>query len=664
MHSDKIKLILISFLALFLELVLIRWYPSHIFSIAFFSNAVLIASFLGLGLGLLLSHKKIEYFDYFPYMIAAAITIIILLRNLGIGIPADAQTWIWSGYYGNRINEVSSLRISISQLAAFIFLLTAAIFIPIGQKIGKLMNAFEPLRAYTLNVFGSLLGVISFAVISFFNAPSYVWFLAVLLIAVLIIPKDNKLIVKIFVIAAAIFVIALIEKDTIWSPYYAINTVKDSNNSVNVYVNQLFHQKAVNFEREPVLYEKYMLAYTWFRPKRVLIIGAGTGNDVWIARKAGVEHIDAVEIDPVILKLGHPQRPYDSDKVKVFIDDARSFMHRDLEKYDMIVYGTLDSHASLSMTSSIRLDNYIYTKEAMEEARHLLKPDGVAVLLFSIPKEWMCIKLLETARIVFGSDSTRYLIRDNYLFNLMVVAGPGVKKACIMRPDLNKQLLPLPPQMETSIPRDDWPYLYLSERTIPRLYLITLLALILISVGAIFILSPLKEGRINPLFFFLGSSFLLLETKSVTTFSLLFGSTWIVNAVVFASILIIALLANKLVMAYNLRESKLFIAGLLLSLIFVYIFPISIFLRLTFPVKILAAGMIIALPILFSSILFAIVIRFTKDMGMAIGSNLLGAVVGGFLEYSSMVLGLNALYIIAFACYLIAAYHIIISEKN
>lgn len=658
--QQKTALVLVSFLGLFLELSLIRWFPAHIFSIAFFSNAVLIASFLGLGLGFLLSHYKRDFFIFFPYILTASLCLVLFLQNIRVTLPANAQTWIWSYYQGNKLYNVSFLKLTITQLIGLIFALTVTVLIPIGQKTGKLMQGFDPLVGYTMNILGSLLGVIGFGTLAFFHAPAYIWFLISGLIIVAVNYQKRGSIISLSIIAATVFIVGISEKEILWSPYYSIALRRTENKGVSVYINQLFHQKAVNFAEEPSTYEKYMLPYRWFRPKRVLIVGSGTGNDVWVARKAGAEHIDAVEIDPLILKLGyneHPQRPYDSDKVKVFVDDARSFMHRACGEYDMIVYGTLDSHATLSVTSSIRLDNYVYTQEALQEARRLLAPDGVVVLLFSVPTDWLAVRLLETARSVFGSDETRYIIMDQYLFNLMIVAGPRISQA-LSDQSVSGALSSLPAKANITIPTDDWPYLYLARRGIPHLYLSSLIFLICFSLLAILIFSPLRPGKINPLFFLLGCGFLLLETKSVTTFSLLFGSTWTVNAVVFLAILAIALLANWLVKSRQLKNPRWFLGGLILSLIFLYFFPVTNFLRLGFFIKILSASILLALPILFTSLIFAILIKGTKDAGIALGSNLLGAVIGGFFEYTSMIWGLNALYLVALGWYIIAAFYL------
>lgn len=651
MSSNKIKLILVSFLALFLELVLIRWLPAHLFSLAFFSNIILIASFLGLGLGFFTSRYKRDLFNLFPLILFVFILIALFLRNVQIDIPIDAKTWIWSYYSANKIEGVSLFKLSITQLISLIFVLSSALFIPIGQKIGRLMKEFKPLKAYSLNVLGSLLGVIGFALFVSLGLPAFTWFIIVGIIISFLSFKKPKFVLNLILLLLIIVTIGYIERDTIWSPYYSINTQRSEDESISVFVNQLFHQKAINFNVDEHAKQKYMLPYSFFDPEKVLIIGSGTGNDVWAALEAGVDQIDAVEIDSSILKLGHPLDPYESDKVEVFIDDARSFVHKasGVKKYDMIVYGTLDSHATLSMASSIRLDNYVYTLEALKETKELLTEDGVIVLLFSVGNNWLAEKLIVLTGEAFGYENTGYLITDSYLFNLIIMAGPGLEDGV---------LLPVPSELTSNIPTDDWPYLYLSDHTIPKLYSFSLLIMIIISLISVLAFSPVKRFKINPVFFFLGIGFLLLETKSITTFSLLFGSTWLINAIVFSSVLAIVFLVNWIVLKTSLKDPRIFFGGLILSLILLYFFPIATLLKFNLFVKIIVSGFLIALPIFFSSFVFSILIRKVKNINISLGSNLLGAVVGGFLEYSSMIWGLNALYILVLICYLVAWFFI------
>ena len=76
----------------------------------------------------------------------------------------------------------------------------------------------------------------------------------------------------------------------------------------------------------------YVLPYALVGPReKVLVLGAGSGNDVAAALRAGARAVQAVEIDPVIVALGrerHPNRPYASERVEVSIDDARAFFHK------------------------------------------------------------------------------------------------------------------------------------------------------------------------------------------------------------------------------------------------------------------------------------------------------------------------------------------------
>jgi len=122
-------------------------------------------------------------------------------------------------------------------------------------------------------------------------------------------------------------------------------------------------------------------------PNEVAIVGAGAGNDVAAALRSGAQHVDAIEIDPAILlagKMNHPEKPYDDPRVRPIVNDARSFLRNTKARYDMIVYGLLDSHTLLSAASSVRLDSFVYTIEGLREAREKLKDNGVLSLSLAL----------------------------------------------------------------------------------------------------------------------------------------------------------------------------------------------------------------------------------------------------------------------------------------
>ena len=111
-----------------------------------------------------------------------------------------------------------------------------------------------------------------------------------------------------------------------------------------------------------------------------------------------------IEIDPVIIRVGrerHPDNPYADPRVRVINDDARSFLSRATDTYDLIVYGLLDSHTLLSHGSSVRLDSFVYTIEGLREARSRLKPDGMISLSFTVLSDALGRKIYLMLQEVF-----------------------------------------------------------------------------------------------------------------------------------------------------------------------------------------------------------------------------------------------------------------------
>jgi SAM-dependent methyltransferase len=396
-------------------------------------------------------------------------------------------------------------------------------------------------------------------------------------------------------------------------------------------------------------------------PNSALVVGAGTGNDVAAALRHGVGHIDAVEIDPVIINLGkvyHPEHPYDSPLVKVYNDDARAFFKKATGQYDLIIFGFLDSHTLLSSFSSVRLDNFVYTRESFQEAGRLLRPNGAIVLSFSSGRSFVNDRMYATLQSAFGIPPQVY---DNgYVDGLTFVVHKDAQKdssaeaPLLAAHDISAQFSG--GKAGHLVATDQWPFLYLARRTIPK-SIMWVLALFL--VGAFLVLRrtvavPLITSRQSIHLFLLGAGFLLLETKGVTELSLLFGSTWTVNAVVIAAFLCMGLLANLLIMyrpfPQTLAYSALF-ALLLLSLIL----PYSLFSGLSAPLKVLSASIIVGLPVFFSGMIFSRSFRGVSSPAQALGVNLFGAVVGGTLENAVMIGGTMSLGILAIVLYALSA---------
>jgi len=152
--------------------------------------------------------------------------------------------------------------------------------------------------------------------------------------------------------------------------------------------------------------------------------------------------------------------------------------------------------------------------------------------------------------------------------------------------------------------------------------------------------------------FMMGAAFLLIETRGVVNLSLLFGSTWVVNSAVFAGILFMAYLANGYVKRYGSPRLESVFILLFGALLLNYFLPLSALLQLPLWLRGVTGGIINALPIGFAGVIFSTIFNKSTNTAASLGSNLLGAMVGGCVEYLSLLIGLRALALLALAIYL------------
>jgi hypothetical protein len=151
--------------------------------------------------------------------------------------------------------------------------------------------------------------------------------------------------------------------------------------------------------------------------------------------------------------------------------------------------------------------------------------------------------------------------------------------------------------------------------------------------------------------FFMGAAFLLLETKSVVQFALLFGTTWFVNSLVFVGVLLSVLLAIEVERRILIARPGLLLGVLFLGLFVAWLIPTGSLLSLPIVPRLLAAIAIAFFPIFVANLIFAERFRDTEDPTAAFGANLLGAMVGGTLEYLSLLTGFRALLFLVAALY-------------
>ncbi len=656
-----------SFLILFLELALIRYIPANVRMAAYFINLVLIATFLGMGTGLLLQYRKTNFTFLFPPVLLALFLVCSYFGNIIVQADKESAEFLWPTYYD--LSPVSK-KWGIVPVISILFLFATLIFIPLGQGMGREFSKFRPLIAYSINVAGSLAGIIVLAVLSQLSTGPLVWFSLSGLAFLLLCSNKKEIISFILCFPIIIFLVVQAKQDSeVWSPYYKIDAFLNPP-AVTVNVNGSFHQHIMNFSDEVLKKSEYTrkIFVDYLRPYEllesvddVLILGAGTGNDVVIALHQGAKHVDAVEIDHEILKLGkakHFQSPYADKKVDAYVDDARAFLKKTNKKYDLIVIGTLDSQTLLSGMTSVRLDNYVYTVESFRSIKDHLKPDGALVLYHMSSEQYIVYKIYAALAQAFEYPPIMNINKPPHLFNITLVATkePWEKE---LPEEFRSQFSVYDFSGEENFayipPTDDWPYLFIKNPGIPNHYwkvagIVAVFTLIL-GGGAIGIREIRKFDA--PLFF-LGAGFLLLETKSVTEMSLLFGSTWQVNILVFSSVLILVLLANMTAIKFqDIRLDRLFL-GLFLSIALCYFVPVSSLLDFPLLLQWALGGIKVALPLYFSSLIFATVFKTRERAALALGYNLIGSIVGGLLEYSSMVWGTKSLYLTALVMYFLA----------
>ena len=685
-------LFLVSALGLFVELIFIRWVASELRVLAFYKNFALIAAFLGLGLGFAARRNgptKGWFERYFFPLLAVSVVVVLALGRTPLSEVillnrATAQEFIWAGTLDISSPLVSALLdVAFYAVLLMLFALITVLFIPLGNLTARKFSAFRPLPGYTINVLGSLAGILSYTLISFLGWPPAVWFLLVGAAGLYFLPRDlgRRWIVQAF-LAAVPVVLALAwptgADRTLWSPYYRIDITAQYAPSdprlrlgYELSVNQAWHQRlwdlgpefvAAHYPAAPEHFDTLLAEYdTPYavapRLDRVLIVGAGTGNDVAGALRVGAGHVTAVEIDPLILRIGeelHPEGPYaEPTRVTQVTQDARSFFRHDSGQYDLIVFGLLDSHTLFSTASSVRLDNFVYTQEGLAEARDLLAGDGLLALSFGVPRanEWVGLRIYRTLTDVFGHPPQVYEFpSDDILF---LIARDPLPDPLVRDP----RVTPRPDYVyreDLGSVTDDWPYLYLQQRSVPTTYLVGLCGAILLSVLLIRRALP-NFRQIDLHFFFMGAAFFLLETKSITEMALLFGSTWIVNAAVIAAILTMIVIANLVVERFRMTDARPYYVLLVAALLFDYFVPVSSFLGLPFAWRIVLASLAQAIPLFFAGMIFAITFSQTGSIEIALGSNLLGGVLGGIVEYASLALGIRSLYLLALVFYVLSA---------
>ncbi len=693
---------LISFLILYLELILIRWVGSEIRIFGYLSNFILIACFLGVGIGCFQAHLSFKAVDFLLplfvliFIVAepAGIRGIFSMRHITESLSILTDSVIWNEAV-SLSHELFAYKFIVAIWACLmtlsLFALITYIFVPLGRYLGSLFQSHpNPIMAYSVNILGSLFGTWALAGLSFLQTPPIVWFSVFLLVLSLYFPRQRSEQVRWIVLAIGI-VISLLPfrsefTEVHWSPYQKLSLkplwthdgkvslgylVQVNNTMYQIMSNlsqKFLEENAEYFGEHEASLGPYDLPYRFVEKKdHVLVVGAGSGNDCAVALRYQAGHVDCVDIDPVIVDMGrrlHPEKPYDDSRVRITIDDARSFFEKSDSKYDVIWFGFLDSHSLISSYNNIRLDHYIYTRESLEKVKSMLSESGVVVILFAAQREWIAERLFGLLTEVFGREPLAYHHFKNgdkneiYEGTAFIVGNVNLEQKLALidekaRNIIERNRLRYAPNVRLT--SDDWPFLYLEKARIPSLHAVLSIILILC-----FLLFRKKifgaDIQIKWEFFFLGAGFLLLEVQSITKGALLFGSTWMVNSFIISQVLIWILLSNYIATRRPLNRPRLILMFLICNIAIIYVTPLRIFYRLDFVWRVILGSFFLTSPIFFAGLLFISFFKKEKQRDRALGSNLMGALCGGLLESICFVYGFKALLVPTALFYLSAYY--------
>jgi SAM-dependent methyltransferase len=685
-RNSAVELFLLSLLSLYLELLVIRWMSVDVRAFSVFKTFPLVTCFIGMGVGYASQHRE-KLFKMAPVALLVFCLLMKYFDYLGISELAFPSTSVF--YWHEMLSAGPRLWGTVAVFMIVLIVLLAgpfSVMACIGARIGALFDEQKPLVGYCINIGGAIVGSLLFTLASFLElspalllAPA-----AILLLAFTGGFKPTKQMAiattsLLLAVGAAWYVRPMSDgSTTYWSPYQRLDLISMKSESpsgltnvgLQLHSNRVPYQQALDTEKvlgtKGLPDQMYKIADEFQRrydfpyivkpgAGEVLVVGSGMGNDVAEALKHGAKHVDAVDIDPVIIRLGkelNPQKPYQSDRVTAYCDDARSFFNKTQKKYDLIVFSHIDSHVVTS--SSVRIDNYVYTKQSIQKALTLLSPDGVAVISYFTYKNWFNDRLLATIQNGAGYVPFEYCDkRDNGVQTTFFILGKAVQAGNFKLPEalVTSRYTPEHHLDQARVLTDDWPYLYVTPGLVDVPYLLIVAELLLLAVFCGRKILFAKENR-DWQMFFLGSGFLLLELQSIGRLSLLYGATWLTSAFVINGVLIMILGANLLVMRLpsdDLKVRKVLYGLLFASLIGSYCLPTEI------AGTVSGGGAIVTLvtllPMLLASSIFSISFRHVASPSRALAFNIFGAVLGAMLEYVSNYTGIGSLVLISTVLY-------------
>lgn len=407
---------------------------------------------------------------------------------------------------------------------------------------------------------------------------------------------------------------------------------------------------------------------------KILIIGSGGGSDVLDAVKSRCKDITAVEINPLTIKIVKEDYKeysggiYHHPFVKVVNTEGRSFCENTHHAYDLIQFGGVDANAPWRPPSPISLEGYLYTREAFQRYWNILKPGGMILISRAIStnephKEIMlfqAMRLFNTAQSALSAVLTKrdsiLLFKDDALtdpYHLkyhLLISKEGLTKQdvdmvtsrgfiLIGTSEQPAGLLALQRRFRgeknLALTYDDRPAYHYFDYWRKDAYTLRLLLFLGISL-IVLVINPFRSKGcgfsriIILLLILLGISYITLEINLVEKICLLLGNPTVANRIGLATFLLFGGIGGYWGVSVKQRDIWRFslITFSIVLISFFILKDISRFLFLPYPIKVVAALLLLSLTGFFSSIPFAAILSKLKNRHMAYALDGFGTVAG------------------------------------
>ena len=650
------RIAFLSFLILGLELALVRQILAEVRVLSHSTNLVLVASFFGLGLGCILQERR-----SLRWLLPGGLALVFVFILAGRGLAVDeaaptARFWLATATLPGQAPGLPLL-----PTALVAFSCSALPFVALGQALARAMDHHPRLVACGWGIAGCFLATVLFALSALLRLPPWAWIATITTLATFGLARTRGERVALLAAGMAFLLLARSPLPSQWSPYGLVQH-RPTPSGLSVYVNSSFHQLAVDLTTEDLASDRGRAAvlarwrepYRLYReihgrgPESVLVLGAGAGNEVAEALGEGVTRVVAVEIDPVLLEIGrelNASAPYADPRVQTVAADARSSLRSSAETFDLVVFGTVDSRVLLSGRGPLRLENYVYTREGLEDARDRLAGGGLLAVHYPVHRDGLRPGLHATIRSVFGDRSRIGTGSESDLLTTTLIASRDVDA---VRDDPAIAAL-----RDDGRPcTDDWPYLSVERPGITPLYGRVLAAGAVLVLGVFLLVYRLRPVTgLHANYLLLGMGFTLMESSAAVRLAHLFGSTWIVGAVAFSTVLLTVFLANALVLRHRAPSLSLAWAGLLVGLFVDFVFPVSAVLAVGAAGRAVVAGLLVGVPVFCAALCFSHLFGREPVAGSPLGVTLVGAMAGGLLQHVSMATGMRVVWLLALALF-------------